>query len=135
MIRARLRRDELIAAEFLYDVRECSGGAESDTVRAAEGYMRWCTDARLGLLYAESPIDLNAFEQEWRARADTSSILAPNLRARFGVMLLLLMSCVLGGVGNYVASVVIAVVAITAYIIGRKAKPTLLVGPTGRFRC
>lgn len=140
-IAARLARDEIVAAQFLDQHRRSVHPPRHEVVRAAEDYRQWCSDARSTLLRTvvenPNPIDLDAFEQQWRASADVSEIHGPAGWAELGLVLVrlaLLMCGVLALIGHYVAAVVVAAVAIAAYFMVRKAKPTLLVGPAGLTR-
>lgn len=135
-VAARLIRDELVTAQFLDRRRRTVHPPQPEVVRAAEGYRQWCSDARSKLLRTvvenPNPIDLDAFERQWGARADVSEIRGHTGWAQVGLVLVrltLLMCGVLALIGYFIASAVVAAVAISVYFMVRNATPTLLVGP------
>lgn len=126
----RLRRDETVATQFLDWHLKFVRPPRRKVVQAAEGYRQWCADTRSDLLY----VDVEAFDQQWRVRAEASEIRAERGAAEVSVVTCLLapLMCVMSVLADrYVVAAVAAVVAVAAYVIARKAKPILLVGPSG----
>ncbi|ANE83475.1 hypothetical protein A7U43_28615 (plasmid) [Mycobacterium adipatum] len=78
------------------------------------------------------PVDIDALESQWRLRAYASEVRAVGV----GVITLQLMviAALFGGVvsalkGSYVAAAIAALIAIACYLVARRAKPVLMVGP------
>lgn len=133
----RLRRDETVATQFLDWHLRTVRPPRRKVVQAAESYRQWCTDARSGLLYIDvaNPVDVEAFDEQWRVSAEASEIRAPAGWVEVGLVSLLtapLMTVIAVLAGNYVVATVAAVIAVAAYLAVRKAEPSLLVGPAGR---
>jgi hypothetical protein len=133
----RLRRDQVVAEQFLDWHRKTARPPRLGVLRAAAGYRQWCADARSELLHVDvgDPVDVDAFEQQWRLSAYASEIRAESgwVEACLPVIPLALATCIVTALtGSYVVSSVAGAIAIAAYSVLRKAKPALLVGPAGR---
>jgi hypothetical protein len=133
----RLRRDQIVAEQFLDWHRRTARPPRLGVLRAAAGYRKWCADARseLSCVDIANPVDVDEFEQQWRLSAYASEIRAesgwvevclPLIPAALGLGIAAALT------GSYVVSSVAGAIAIAAYFVLRKAKPTLLVGPAGR---
>lgn len=133
----RLRRDETVATQFLDWHLKFVRPPRRKVVQAAEGYRQWCAEARTDLLYVdvENPVDVEAFDQQWRVSAEASKIRAGTGWVEISVVMRLFapFMCVIALLADRpVVAAMAAAVAVVAYVVARTAKPTLLVGPAVR---